>query len=522
MINKKAIQVIIVFSLFFTIFLSWHSMHAGLLGTDDPYYHAKHSSLMAESNNYTLVEPWVPFHYLSYAPADLWWLYHVIAAGCIKLFGIIWGAKIWSAITAALVFAVFYFILKQLKIFYPFVWTFLLFISSSTFTIRLLFERPFVLSIAFLMLCFYFIYQRQSWLLFFTLIVYALFYELAPIALLLVVIFLLVDWYLKREINLKPLIFSLAGLLMGVIIHPQALNYIYVIYLVLFKIYYLKLIGVNLNIGAELQVRGFSDFLENNIIIIGFYLTAVALFIKTFLAQESNRLQLALFLISVFWFSVSMFVPRGTEYWLPFGYLFIAAVFNSGARSDDWTTARAFIKQKAKVGVILFFLYSVIMVFAGYNMFNAFNVLESRNQNDVDIYYQQANDWLIKNTPPNSVVFYPIWSMFPQMFFFNNHNRYLTAFDPTFLYEYNPAVYYLWANIAYRGVYCPHEWPCLELSPRQQLRMIKPALTNILGAKTIVIPNLPETWPYKVFTNFSRDFKKEYENKELIIFQIMP
>jgi len=54
------------------------------------------------------------------------------------------------------------------------------------------------------------------------------------------------------------------------------------------------------------------------------------------------------------------------------------------------------------------------------------------------------------------------------------------------------------------------------------LRMIKPALTNILGAKTIVIPNLPETWPYKVFTNFSRDFKKEYENKELIIFQIMP
>src|SRR3989338_2848556 len=103
-------------------------------------------------------------------------------------------------------------------------------------------------------------------------------------------------------------------------------------------------------------------------------------------------------------------------------------------------------------------------------MFNIFNVLESRNQNDVDIYYQRANDWLIKNTPPNSMAFYPIWSMFPQMFFFNSHNRYLTAFDPTFLYEYNPAVYYTWANIAYRGVYCLHELPCLEFSPRRGIR----------------------------------------------------
>ena len=150
MVKKEAIKIAGVFILFFLIFAGWHLMHTGLLGTDDPYYHSKHSYLMAQSGNFTLVESWVPFHFLTSAPVDLWWLYHVIAAVFIKFCGIILGAKIWSAACAALVFTAFYFILRQLKIFYPFVWTFLLFVSSATFTIRLLFERPFVLAIFFI------------------------------------------------------------------------------------------------------------------------------------------------------------------------------------------------------------------------------------------------------------------------------------------------------------------------------------------------------------------------------------
>lgn len=521
MLKKDIIKLILVFILFFAIFFGWHILHVGLLGTDDPYYHAKHSYLMAESNNFTLVEGWAPFHFLTYAPVDLWWLYHVIAAFFIKFFGIILGAKIFSAVCAALVFTVFYFILKQLKIFYPFIWTFLLFVSSSTFTIRLLFERPFVLSISFLLLCFYFIYQRKHWLLFFTSILYVLVYELAPIVLLLIAVFLLVDWYLKREINLRPLMFSLGGLGIGVLIHPQALNYFYPIYLILFKICYLKLTGIDLSIGAEMQLHNFNDFLESNIIILSFYLVAAALFLKMFLAKESNRLQLSLFLISFGWFLVSMLVPRGAEYWLPFGYLFIAVIFYELCRSKDWAIARQWLRQRMQISLVLIFVYGVIIIFAGDNIFTVFTVIQQRNQNDVDIYYQEANDWLKKNTPKGSVIFYPIWSMFPQMFFFNNHNRYLTAYDPTFLYEYNPNVYYTWANIAYQGVYCPHQWPCLELTPRQEIGGIKFALKNILDARTIIIPNQPDIWLDKIFTTLNRDFKKEYENKELVIFSLI-
>jgi len=521
MIYKNLSKYITVFILFLAIFISWHAMHVGLLGTDDPYYHAKHGYLMAQSGNFTLIEPWVPFHFLTYAPTDLWWLYHVAAAIFIKFFGIIWGAKIFSAVCAALVFAVFYFILKQLKIFYPFVWTFLLFISSSTFTVRLLMERPFVLAIVFLPLCFYLIYQKKYWALAFVLALYALTYELAPFALFLAAVFLAVDWHLSRKIDLRPLIFSLGGLTAGILLHPRALNYIYGAYIAFIEVLYLKFAGVNLNIGTEIQSHSISDFLNCNVIILTFYVIAVALFVKMFLAKESNRLQLSLFLISFVWFCVAMIVPRGAEYWLPFGYLFAAVTFYQVSQSRDWEIARELIKQKTKAGIVLFFIYSVIFVFSGYNLFTVFTVLRERNQNDADGYYQEANDWLIKNTLQNSVVFYPIWSMFPQMFFYNDHNRYLTAFDPTFLYEYNHEIYYTWANIAYHGAYCPHEWPCLELTPRQELRGVKFALKNILGADIAVIPNKPDWWIYKVFTNMKGDFTKVYKNKELVIFKLI-
>jgi len=520
--KKNYLKYLGVFFLFFAIFFGWHAMHTGLLGTDDPYYHAKHSYLMAASGNFTLVEPWVPFHFLTTAPADLWWLYHVIVAVFIKFCGIIWGAKIWSAVCAASVFAVFYFILKQLKVFYPFVWTWLLFISSATFTVRLLFERPFVLSIALIPLCFYFIYQRKYWLLFFTSIIYTLVYELAPIILLLVVVFLAVDWCLTKEINLRPLIFFLGGLTVGIIIHPQALHYMYAMYEVLWRTGWFVISGVNLNTGAEIQLHSFRYFLESNIIIFLFYIISVALFAEMFLIKKSSRLQFSLFLVSFIWFLVAIAIPRGTEYWLPLGCLFVAVTFYQVACSSDWTIARQFMQTRIKASLVLFFIYGVILVFASYNMFAVFTVLRERNQNDADIYYQEANDWLIKNTSQNSVVFYPVWSMWPQMFFYNSHNRYLTAFGPEFLYEYNHEIYYIWANISYHGVYCQHEWPCLELSPRQEMEAVKLGLKNILDSKIVVVPNIKNTSLYGILDEFKEDYEKVYENKELVIFSIIP
>jgi len=509
-----------VFILFYFIFFGWQMFVPYLMSTDDPYYHAKHSALIAASGDVTFVGQWAPTHFLTTAPTDPWWLYHVITAGFIKVFGLLVGVKIWAAFAAAFVFASAYFIFNRLNITYAFVWMFFLFVASSIFTARLTLERPFVISIPFFFLGYYFLYQRRYFWLFIATALYVLTYNLAPIILLLVAVFLAVDFYFSRTLNLKPSIAVLGGIAAGIILHPHPLNYIYVMSVHLVKVFYYLLSGVNLNTGAEIQLHGIADFLEGNFLIALFYILALAVFFKLWSDKKVNRLSLSLFLASISWFPVALLIPRGTEYWLPLAVLFIAYNFQALRQSADWPIFQTQLRQKITPSLLSFFILSAVAMFAAYNIFTVFMFVYERRQDTSDYYFQGANDWLMHNTPRDSVVFYPIWSMFPQMFFYNNHNRYLTAFGPEFLYEYNPAVYYTWANIAYRGVYCPHELPCLEFSPRREIRGVKFALKNILNAPTAILPNQPDSWVYKVFSTLTGDFIKVYENKELVIFKV--
>lgn len=55
--------------------------------------------------------------------------------------------------------------------------------------------------------------------------------------------------------------------------------------------------------------------------------------------------------------------------------------------------------------------------------------------------------WLEKNTPPRSIVFQTDWGSFPELFFYNTHNYYLTGLDQTFMYEYNRDHFWQWVNV---------------------------------------------------------------------------
>src|SRR3989338_5451145 len=139
-LNNIYLKAGLVFLFFFTLFLSAHLLNGGFSSGDDPYYHAKHASLMAQSGNLDLIKPWLEFHFFNYAPVDPWWGFHLGMAFFIYFFGLILGVKIFISFLAALVFLVFYLILKNLNIKYPVVWIFLLFFSSTTFDYRLFLE----------------------------------------------------------------------------------------------------------------------------------------------------------------------------------------------------------------------------------------------------------------------------------------------------------------------------------------------------------------------------------------------
>ncbi|MEA3463463.1 MAG: hypothetical protein U9R14_00015, partial [Patescibacteria group bacterium] len=331
-----------------------------------------------------------------------------------------------------------------------------------------------------------------------------------------------VEFYFSKKINLKIIISSIGGILVGIIIHPNSLNYCYVMFIHFWQVLYLKFSGIPLGIGGELHILSFAEFLRGHFLNLLFFAIAIALF-AAFKKIRVNKYCLiinSLFLISCFWFLVALFVPRGIEYWCPFAWLFIALIFSFFAKTIEFNQIKKFIKEKINFKILLFFVHSFIIILVFYNFSQIFYHIYQKNNNNPDYYFQQANKWLKQNTEKNSIIFYNNWSFWPRMFFYNHYNHYIIGMDPTFLYEYDSELALIWRNISYHGIYCNQQDICMDLSPKAKINYISQTIKNNFKANYIITKNNPKLFLVKILANKKNDFKKVYENKGLLIYQI--
>lgn len=509
---------------FFTLFLAAHLLSSGFFSGDDVYYHAKHAALMAQSGNLTLIKPWLEFHFFNYAPVDPWWGFHLGLALFISLFGQVLGVKIFASFLAALVFLAFYLILGKLKIKDAWFWTFLLFAASSIFSYRLFLERPHLLSLAVFPLAIYFLIKNKNFWLFVLALVYALSYHLAPLIILLAGLYILVEAYHKRRINLKPLIASAGGVLAGIIIHPNSLNYLYVIYVHLGRVLFLRLAGVDLNIGGELRLLDFKIFLSGNFLAILFSLTAASLFLalRGKIAEKNSRNLISgdfLFLYTSLWFMVALLVPRAVEYWLPAAVLFAALV--AGEAAAEYSRIKKFISEKVNLKIIIFFLITAAAVVIFNNLAGLYFSFSAKRVDVSGENFKQANLWLKNNTLEGSIIFYDHWDMWPLMFYYNDYNRYIIGMDPTFLYEYDKRTYWLWRSLTSYGLACDRRAPCLDLSLSQQINSAPGAIKNVFQAKYAVTANNPPGNLVKTLNSLRASAKLVFKNRNLLIYEIL-
>lgn len=516
---KLPLRLFLVFLLFFSVLLLIHLQKQGFWSIDDPYYHVKHSLLMLQSHNFVLVRPWLEFHFLNYAPNDPWWGFHLLMAGFIYLFGTFLGAKIFSASLSSLVLVGFYFILNRFEVKRPFVWTLLLFISSSFFEYRLFLERPFILALIILPLACYLMYKQRYISLLFLSVLYALLYHFFLTIIMMALFYLAVDFYQNRKVGLKPLLATTLGSLIGVILHPASMNYFFVVTVHFWEVLYLKFSGVNLGVGNEIQMSSIFVFISNNFIVLAVFLIALALFLSNKKYQQ-DFLILFFFLISTFWFLVSLILPRGIDFWLPFAWLFIAILFNKFNQSVEYGQIKDFIAKKVNLRIVSIYLMAGLAIIVCYNLLQIYNYVQtSNNSKDKDSNYQQVGDYLIAHTAPGEVVFYNEWGMWPRMFFYDDYNHYITGMDPTFLYEYSHQLFWLWSNIASNGVACDQPDGCLKTPLREQQASIKTALREEFRTNYLVVANKPGTPLVKILDNRRQDFVKVLENDSLLVYK---
>jgi hypothetical protein len=129
---------------------------------------------------------------------------------------------------------------------------------------------------------------------------------------------------------------------------------------------------------------------------------------------------------------------RAVDLWVLFGTLFIAAVYkvvliSEGDRCSLSISYSLRMGAAAAGGLILAF-----MIVSGIS-----RVSVAISERAIDPHRAEpAMNWLSRNTPKDSIVFHVNWSVFPELLFWNRHNRYINGLDPIFLYAYDPRLYW--------------------------------------------------------------------------------
>ncbi|MBI4239444.1 hypothetical protein HY620_00450 [Candidatus Uhrbacteria bacterium] len=525
MAHHKFFRLIGVFILFFGIFLAFHFSIPELWTKDDPYYHARHSALIAETGNLTLVDPWIRFHILSYAPTDLWWGFHLLQALGIKLFGVIAGVKVVAAFLSSIVFTVFYAILVSAGVQKAFVWTTLYFASSSMFLLRLMLERPHVLGIIFVPLCWWLAVQRRSILLYLLSVVYALSYEISPYLLGIFAFLALCEYIIRRDtLHIRSLAISGLGIITGFLLHPNSFHYFYGSFVSYFQILWLRFSGVRLMVGDEVQQADISYlFLYNTATIVGFALALGAFFaVKSLRNAERSVIIFQLLTMSVVWFFVYLAVPRAVEYWIPFTWLFIVLTLDTLSKMPEWKLIHGKL-QKLQGS---FLQYTVSICIFGVFAWNLAQIIFEIPNRSSELYFHGVKEvakWLKKETPKGSTVFFDSWGYWPMLFYYNQHNTYIMGMDPTFLYVYDPRMYWLWHHVVFSGEACDTAQLCTDKS-HERVQSIAPTIRNVFNASYVLVRKTDseekESFFNKHLQSQKKSFIKVFETDRYMVYAV--
>jgi len=553
---------IIVFVLFYIVqFLSEN------LAGNDTYLYIKLADII---KNEGLIRefPWLSAAVINENFMGLHFLYYILLIPFTFLGSLVIGAKIASIFFLSLMIAVFYAVLKNLKLKFRYVWILLLLASSTYFLTRMNFARPLSFSVIFTLLIFFSLVKKNNLLLFAASFLFVWAHGSFPLSILLAFIFFFVNYIFKKELYYKSVLFSLGGVILANLINPffpNNLNY--------FSIYYLNPTPYFLTSQiAEWQPIGLDDLLlsDATILIIPFIILSliyVFSLVIGFINKEKKlsvmprrslssepacpvgrdsdgksgkaiflagvprrRLQRGedkeiliiisfLFLTSITFFIGTLLQGRFIDYWVPFSVMFIAFYFEfiyfDFAKSDKIKRAlekikfpKFFPKEDAKMALICF-----VFIILAISIYNKASFVSQGYSHDSSKNIEETALWLKENTPKKSVVFNVNWGDFSKLFFYDSDNYYILGLDPKFLYLSSPEKYWLYDNIG-KGIVCDKE--ICDEGNNNGKRSIKDIIKTDFHADFVYVPTDYEDFDYTNLINIMDNdpsFEKVFKNE---------
>ncbi|HLC97026.1 MAG TPA: hypothetical protein VJH97_06925 [Candidatus Nanoarchaeia archaeon] len=393
----------------------------------DAFYHIKYASLMRTQGIPTEF-PWMQASILGDNFADLYFFYHLLLVPFAFL-DLIVAAKLAAAFFASFLVTVFYLVLEKYNIRLAWLWAIFLPLVSSSFLYRLRFSRPIALSIVLLILVYFFMTRKNYPAVFIT--AFLLVWTHPPFYFILVLLGaeVLAEIAQKKRLDGKLVVFTIAGIIGGLIINPYFPANIAALKAQGFDMIMYLFSKTGIVASSELGHPTLWGLFKSSGLVIAVFLVSV------WYLRKKNA---AAFLIASFFMVLSFMFIRPIEYAVPFVMLYGALSLST-------------IKVPKKVGMIALMLFSIVAL---RNISEAYS--DAQHANDVER-YKECAEYLAENTPLHSVVFHADWDNFPELFYYNTHNYYLNGLTPFFMLAYDKDKYWLWYDISQGGINNPAE-----------------------------------------------------------------
>jgi hypothetical protein len=368
--------------------------------------------------------PWTPMSWLSDRYADKELLFHLLY---VPLGGLPWmtASKVVGTIAGASVLLALFVVLRAEKVRHAWLWALLPLAASSAFLFRFVLVRPHLLSIA-LALVVLWSAARGRWI---VLLVASLAYPWAYIAWFLPVVLVAISEVARllsgQRARWQPLAAAAAGVAAGVAIHPNSLNLIAFVGVVVGKVLVGNAWGrrSGLEMGTEFEPFSPDQWVELLLLVTLFALVA---FVLAWRRRRSDPIPLAFALAALAFGLLMARTARFVEYFAPFAVAALALSLRD---------APARVARLAP-----FALSAVALLYQGREEADLLARLREW-PNRVPSYVAKA---MQRSIPPGARVFTCEWGLTGYLMLALPDREFLVALDPTLFQLKDPELYALW------------------------------------------------------------------------------
>ena len=423
-----ALECVAAFVACFGLML-WIEFAGPAIVDHDGYYHIRWSWMLRQSAPHLPRFDWLPLTILR-APdyVDHHFFFHVLLTpftfGDLRI-----GAKVGAAFFAALALTTLFGVLIAWGLRFRWFWLALMAVGAEQFIYRMTMTRAPSLSLALLATGAWLILRRRLWPLALLTFVFVWTYSMFPLMVVFACAYAATIYLCEKRIDLGAVCATVIGAAAGLVINPYFPKNLALLWR---HVVMVRSGAAAVDPGVEWgPFDTWQTFTDDLAVCAMCFLALLAFDWRRRRADNKPLFFLMLFaLFTVFLARWSRFV----EYWPPFAVLFAAFTL-------DPSLPRINSRVRAALMALALAVAAVPLVR---------NIREGRDDviTEADPFaLRGACAWLAQHTPAGTLVFNTAWDEFPMLFYYNQHDVYVSGLDPRYLTDAHPELGKLYESI---------------------------------------------------------------------------